>query len=774
MGIKFSYSDNASSEGVVDFIYPVNTLKDVYDFVYDKCNNTPQNTDKNKLHRFIPSCFDPKNPRRHSDAFLGANIIGLDLDKETEENFEKFVLGLAEKGTGFFFYETPTSSAQQKKYRIVFELSKPITDIKTFKKVYEVLFKDKINYDKSCNDPTKFFYISNCSKLDSFTFVEGSPLIVPDIPQEKDTPKLTDDEMSAFFKSTKDEETVIQIINFLKTEDKNIIENYETWRSICFACVSLKNNDVPKEKCLQYFKEISSQDKKDYSENENQIAVEDQFERCWKSTRNEINIGTIVMLAKNKGYAPKKENKKNLETVKIVKVVGKDRYHLAYENSPEDDLVDLAPETRINSETRAEVEHEEKYALKWLTDVKYWKEHEGRPPTLEYKDKIDTFITKFTRHHPNKTYFLLGSDREGVQYEKSTNSILISKHHRVPCKAVFHKEIDDFIKQLHCTTAWFYSYMYHFTNMKRAMPFLYLYGHNNTGKSTLIKCFASVYNTEPITKYFKDGGGGFVNRAGMSPVIYFDEGLPNKVNDIKSIITEYCNDVDQKYETALVVRGYSRLMFANNNDDFSFPPTSSDSDNGALLRRVQPIHFSEANEKYIEGIGGYDVLITWKESGKFREHLKYVQENPQQFNILPNSKDVIVLKPDVKPNKSGTFTKTHQRIMEHFYVNWCKPPKDVRNKWCKVPQHDFMQDLVVKQRLLSNSISNKELVKILNRQLAGTRHRVQSKNIKEQRYWVVERDAVLDVLKTDYSNEEIIYSDEIEKEENFKDMETYL
>lgn len=744
--IKFSFTTGNRDMGAIGETLEVSKLGEVCEFLVNKCIAQSINTSKQDLARFIPSVF--KGSRRTNEDFQQTQLLVLDVD---DGDPTPFLENLTNQGFGFVLYETPSSTPTQPKYRIIVEIDRPITSVKEFKEMYHAMFDGALNYDLSCNDPSRLFYIPNNSKLDTFFFNEGRPIPIPTYKKEVEVePSLEPQQegIESFFLESGDivEFKLSNILEYLKKNNLSITKTHQTWLAVCFACVSLKNHNVSKQRCLEYFIQFS---KLDGEKCESQEKLIQKFEYCWGHTQNTFSVATIYFYAKEAGCPLPKVNP---EIIKMVKAEEKGAYYLALNNTEADDIVPLYQDLYEPSVARAKIKITDSaiFALEKSEVVYYDEESES----FKYREALPEFMARYIKQ-PKKICFLLGSDKGGKFYEKSTNTLLMANHYKINCKPVFHQDIHDWLKQLDVPIDWIYTYMYHVTDLNVALPLLHCWGENTSGKTFLCLLFASIWNTAPISDYI-DENGGFKDTAGTSPIIMFEEEIPNRPNEIKTIVTSNMISIKQKYKTAIYVKGYSRV-FTNVNDDILHFPAFKNSDNGALLRRIQPIKFTEENKAYMKKIGGRATTDSWLYK-TFREHCAYIRANPQSFNLIKTSTDIIALSPirtEHTDKQSFTFNKEHRVIQEYFYHESCRA-KSQENKECMVDIDPFFKALL-ENRVITKRLSMQEIETILKKPLNGAKNVFRRDSINGKPRWRVNVDAVIGVLKDFGLNDEVVF-----------------
>lgn len=721
IGIKL---ENLKNRGVISKHIEFADFSSLFEHLKGLCAKTPITTDKDGLLWFTPSYFN-SSMRRGLSCFGGTSLLALDIDEVSQEELDNFIGYISETlKVGFFVYETPTSMPDHIKLRVVFELSEEIKDPSQFKKVLQHYFSKKINYDRACAEVSRFFYIPNSTKLESFIFIEGEKLEV-NIPTQKKEDKKKDltpsselgipsptEEESFFFESPQVvANKLARVLKYLKDSKKTITKTHRDWVNVCFACVSLQRNQLTREDCFNYFVQFSELDGKDCAPIEE---LTKKFDWCWKNSLNKVSVRTIYGLALNAGL---KSLNVSDEAVFILRMPQKNTYYLVIDNKTEDDVITLHDEAFnslevLRSYIKIQPKDEDKFVLKKADISRVVEDEETGQKRKVYRSTLSDFQARYAIT-PKKVVYLLGGESEGSFYEKSTKTLLISNHHRRPCKAVFHDDIDDWISQLNIDKNWFYTYLYYLPKVNVATPLLHCWGETKGGKSVLATLIGSIWSSEPIKDYFDPDNPSFKDTAGSSPVIWFDEEVPEKPNAIKNLVTSYEIPIKQKFEKALYTRGYSRIISAVNDDTLKFT-SFSQKDDGALLRRIQPIHFTKENRQYLKNLGGKRVTSRWIQND-FREHVKFIEENPQNFNLIGDSDDIIALEPCFSKEaeeKNFTFNEKKQAIQEYFFDEFLKPKIEVGKSEVTCNVMDFL-DKVLESKLVKIRPSRRSMENII-------------------------------------------------------------
>lgn len=709
--VGFGLSRNGTNADTIDSLV-VTGLSDLFREIKHNCLITESSVPKNKLNWFTTSAFT--TTKREGAYFKYARFLALDLDEVTNEEMDKFFAGLEKDGIGYFMYETASSSEEKLKLRVVFELEKEITTIAHFKQVYANTFKPLIKYDKSCNDGVRFFYIPNKTKYDSFLYVEGKKLPVPDYIEP---PKEIISDAEIDFGRESAEITIKKLnalLDWLQKKNISITADYDSWYRVGLACVSLKHHGIDKKACLDYFIKFSLLDGKDCLP-EHKLKV--KFESLWENSDNKVNVGTIYAFAKEKEF-PMQNLVFSKEKISLVKLNGKEVYYLAKNHIAEQDLVPLDSEcfNRVNgviSRVKMQPNGVDNFELK-KSDL-FYKDKETKKVHPRYSNS--DFVGKFAVI-PRHFYYLLGAEREGMHFEKSTRRICEAKHYRLPANPVFNADIHEWIKQLNVDPVWFYTYLYYLPDTSKALPMLYLYGESRAGKTFIAKMFASIWDTPVIEDYVDEDNPSFKETAGSNPIILFDEQLPRDLNVVKRLVTSDNVSVKQKWKGEIYVKGYARLVATENADRPTFQReySNSKSDNKAILERTQMIRFDAKNLAFIQKIGGKQTTSSWI-NYHFRNHVAFVQQNPAKFNILREHNDIIVLKTDFKGKDNLDINDKNRRIQEHFYFDHCHQ-KRFSSKEVIVYFDDFKKSLREERLITGAMLSEVEMRDVLKRILS--------------------------------------------------------
>lgn len=107
--------------------------------------------------------------RRKQENFIAAGYIGLDFDNAGIEGLDRIIDDPFVEKYRALVYHTPSSTEDNPRFRIIFQLEQPIYDPQYYRDcVQAFIWKFDAGVDQSCKDPCRFFYGSKGSNP-SFT-----------------------------------------------------------------------------------------------------------------------------------------------------------------------------------------------------------------------------------------------------------------------------------------------------------------------------------------------------------------------------------------------------------------------------------------------------------------------------------------------------------------------------------------------------------------------------------------------------------------------------
>lgn len=224
-------------------------------------------------------CAQYKDNRK-AENFLQTGFICLDFDKW---NLDAALNNSFIKQHASFIYTTCSHSEEQHRFRVVFELEKPIKKADQYKKLMKGLLKKFPDDDSAVTNPVFMASGNNNAKTYRFFNILSHNLTLHLIASGTDEPKPIDPKLLSYLKSHQEKGTSIEEAReLLKKIPK--MPGYEAWRNICWA---IANEFGAKGKYL--IQEWSP----DYKTNGRAI------EKLFKTSDGRITMGTLYYYAKH-------------------------------------------------------------------------------------------------------------------------------------------------------------------------------------------------------------------------------------------------------------------------------------------------------------------------------------------------------------------------------------------------------------------------------------------------------------------------------------------
>lgn len=617
----------------------------------------PPEREKRRLVGFSPIIFDRSH--RKASNFVSAEFLAVDLD---EGNTRIEIMNVLKNSRySYLFIESPSSTEDVCKARIIFPIENPVMDAKKYKKSYlhnvrKVLPGLKI--DEQCRDAARFFYIPNSSKKETLVFqYTGDPVLWEEDPhllrkREPDFSEPPTNTTSDFFNNKERlKKQLCERLLWLQENKKSITASYSQWVDIGFGLISLKEKNFTKDQIFWLFNEFSKLDEKKY-DNDDVCA---KFEQLWNDYEpGIIGFEKVFSECKCQGYKTKTFYNSAF-IIESAEITG--RYHLAL---PNDEVVRYVELDRTPNEFNVLpeiVKRTDQFQLQ-RTHVMY-QDNEG-----SLKDHALKYLKSLYRAVPEKSLFMLGADNRGRYYDKQENSMMISNHRRMMADPIKHPEVEEFFSHYNTPFEWLQKYFALLPKVDEvALPWIHLFGESRTGKSMFARVMASVWSSKPDAAFFKQDG--FQDTAGNSPVIWMDEKLPTgQLNTIKEMITSKENYINRKYARATAMVGFPRMISSVNNSKLTLPHNDV-TDWGAIKRRMHAVYQPQEETKYFDRVETFRLLDRFIDDGMFREYVAWCEENIE----VPHSGDIIILKPIVHDDlKKGVFaiSPSHGAILECF------------------------------------------------------------------------------------------------------------
>ena len=255
--------------------------------------------------------------RRESDHIKKYNsVIVLDIDKLGPQKLASTKAALRNDEFVFAFWESPSQNGLKGLVHIQSSEPEIAHDVHKFHKhAFSELadhFADThdIQLDKSGSDIPRLCFIS----WDKDLVLKKEPISFR-ISEITDDQRNTARNKSFHKKSTNkrdllnnprgkndshNRKTITNIIKYLNRNSLSITWSYQEWYSVARAISKSFTFDVG----WAYFLQLSRMDKKKFNENE----CHNLLINCYENNRDEISFGTIIHLAKEKGFKHKEKN----------------------------------------------------------------------------------------------------------------------------------------------------------------------------------------------------------------------------------------------------------------------------------------------------------------------------------------------------------------------------------------------------------------------------------------------------------------------------------
>jgi len=247
------------------------------------------------------------------------NLLVFDIDHLTTEEMRETYSKLTKDEHILAFWVSPSGNGYKGLVRIIYQhVPEGLSLDPCYKKAFAdvTLYFDEqfgIGLDTNCSDFSRICYVC----WDEHLFVnEGA------VPFVVDCTRLTEEEKKRPLKkgpenkkakaivfkpvnvagknSQHDRDVVSSIIKYLSKRDLSITRDYNDWLKVGFAIASTFNYDLG----LKYFLALSRLDKGLYDEE----ACIEKLQECYMNGRGDVKLGTIVELARCKGFKGSSED----------------------------------------------------------------------------------------------------------------------------------------------------------------------------------------------------------------------------------------------------------------------------------------------------------------------------------------------------------------------------------------------------------------------------------------------------------------------------------
>lgn len=254
------------------------------------------------------------NNRKKSGIINYNNILVIDIDKLDENKLLSIKMKLSSEKFLYASWFSPSRAGIKGIIKLKYNdvlIDKNNIDThhkRAFKKISNYFFdKYNIEIDGSGNDYTRLCFISHDKDLfinkdfkefeinndDYVEIIKSKNKNHETVLKEIENKKFILNNCIGKNKQSNKKE-ILKIIKYLKINNLSITNSYNNWLRVAFAISNSFNYDLGK----LYFIELSKMDSQKFNESECLNLLED----CYYNSKGEININTIIHLAKEKNY----------------------------------------------------------------------------------------------------------------------------------------------------------------------------------------------------------------------------------------------------------------------------------------------------------------------------------------------------------------------------------------------------------------------------------------------------------------------------------------
>lgn len=267
----------------------------------------------------IAFCGEFKGGHAKNNLVQYNNLLVFDIDHLTEKEMESVRHHLATEDIVMAFWVSPSGYGYKGLLKVEFQNVPEIADLNDcYKKAFSdamafFMQKHNIQFDSACSDFSRICYV--CWDENLF-FRENSKILFVDceglnshaktIPLSKKTGgEKQCTKATKVFKplnvkgknNQRSRKIVSSIIKYLLKRNLSITATYDEWLRVGFAIANTFNYDLG----LKYYLELCKLDKERY----NEAKCIEKLQECYTNGSGDITIGTIIEMAKKKGYINK-------------------------------------------------------------------------------------------------------------------------------------------------------------------------------------------------------------------------------------------------------------------------------------------------------------------------------------------------------------------------------------------------------------------------------------------------------------------------------------
>lgn len=227
----------------------------------------------------------------------------------------------------------------------------------------------------------------------------------------------------------------------------------------------------------------------------------------------------------------------------------------------------------------------------------------ARAATIEY-----SYLHTSTQYERNTETLTLGIPRSITEPEYNPE---IEQWFRMLIPAEARKDVDAWLHKL--------------TDLSVPLPLLILQGEGNAGKGLFAMGCSQYLGAPYVNGRTIYSGTAFNSILKKSPLVYFDESLPNLYSFSQVLREEITMDerqISEKFRNEQRLKGYLRWMHSRNDFDGKLFAREhmSVQDLNAIGTRVLVVNVDSQAKEFLESNGGWSLTKQWVDEGKLGRH----------------------------------------------------------------------------------------------------------------------------------------------------------
>lgn len=246
------------------------------------------------------------------------NLLVFDVDHLTADEMHKAYLTISSDKYIMAFWVSPSGNGYKGLIRVNYQ---NVPDCIGLDACYKNAFKEVTAYflhqfgiqlDTNCSDYSRICYVCADPNLfineDAIPFAVDCSAVVKEEKQSSHVPSYRQDIVTNVSKivnipgknSQHDRNLVSSILKYLTKRNLSITRSYDEWLRVGFALANSFNYDLG----VRYFLAFSKMDADKFDESK---CIE-KLQECYTNGRGDVTLGTIVEMARSKGYKGSSED----------------------------------------------------------------------------------------------------------------------------------------------------------------------------------------------------------------------------------------------------------------------------------------------------------------------------------------------------------------------------------------------------------------------------------------------------------------------------------